>query len=111
MIASARGAARLPSSLLTRAAPRLSSASARISRRGRRKPLTGKFSAARCVWAPYRAASGTATGPSESRSIRAPGGEAPPGGVAGGPSVILGSFVEENVVGHVLGVGFEARPR
>ena len=52
MIASASLASSLPLAVFTSAAAFLISASARITRRGRRSPLTGKFSAARCVCAP-----------------------------------------------------------
>ena len=38
--------------------------------RGKRKSLMGKFSTARCVWAPYSASTGTLTSPMVSRSVR-----------------------------------------
>jgi hypothetical protein len=45
-------------------------ASAPIIARSIRSPEIGKFSTARCVWAPQRALAGTCTSPIVSRSMR-----------------------------------------
>src|SRR5260370_37603675 len=54
----------------TLAAHALINPRARMNARGKRKPLMGKFSTARCVWAPYNASLGTRTSPMVSRSRR-----------------------------------------
>src|SRR5258708_29690922 len=64
---------RTPSSALTRAAAPLIDASAPIRSCGSRVPDIGKFTTARCVWAPHRASAGTRTSPTESCSVRNPG--------------------------------------
>ena len=59
-----------PRSAFTSAALALISPSALIKARGMGRPLTGKFSIARCVWAPHNAWRGTRSSPMLSRSIR-----------------------------------------
>src|SRR5688572_14872555 len=93
-MAPARGAGMAPLSRFTSAAAALIRASARTSRRGKRTPLTGKFSTARWVWAPHRAVAGTFTVPRESVSTRKPASLINGCGVAG-------SLIEEDVVGQV----------
>ena len=68
--APATSASRTPSSPLTSAAAALIAPRAWISPRSTVSPETGKFSTARCVCAPQRAALGTRTSPIVSCSIR-----------------------------------------
>ena len=67
--ASAVPASMTPNRPFTTAAAALMAARAAISERSIRTPEMGKFSTARCVWAPQRAAAGTRTSPIESCSI------------------------------------------
>src|SRR5262245_5975844 len=69
-MASAVLGSRSPSSMLARAQARLMIPSARMNEGGNGIPLTGKFSTARAVEAPYMALSGTRISPIESFSIR-----------------------------------------
>src|SRR6185436_7922983 len=100
--------ATLPSSLpllrFTSAAAFLISASARITRRGSRSPLTGKFSAARCVCAPYSASTGTSTLPRESVSTRH-------SLLAITLSLFLLLLFEQNFGRQILGARLQARAR
>src|SRR5450432_4420162 len=75
------------------------SASARMRRRGRRRPLTGKLPIARCVCAPQSASTGTCTSPSESVSFRV------------APAMSYALLLKKNVVGHVLRARLEPRAR
>ena len=69
-MAAATSASSRPSSALAVAAALLISASARMNPRGIGRPLIGKFSTARCVWAPHSAQAGTFSSPMLSRSMR-----------------------------------------
>src|SRR5271169_4296933 len=67
-VATTRG--KSPSSAFAPAAECLISANARMKARGMRRPVGGKFSTARCVWAPHNALAGTSSDPKLSRSTR-----------------------------------------
>src|SRR5437773_2269609 len=69
-MAAARSVGSCPDWLFTFAAHALINPSARMNARGKRRPLMGKFSTARCVWAPYSASPGTRTSPMVSCSMR-----------------------------------------
>ncbi len=71
-MASATSSSKTPKAPFARAAASFTVPRPRMSERWRRIPETGKFSTARCVWAPQRAPTGTRTSPIESRSIRKP---------------------------------------
>ena len=69
-IARATSGSSTPSASFASAAARFTSPSACRNTRGKRSPLIGKFSTARCVDAPQSASAGTCISPSESRSMR-----------------------------------------